>query len=38
MMPLLIEACLLALGGYSLGLLIAYLIELRRRAVRDRRF
>lgn len=31
MMPLVLEACILALVGFSLGLLLAYLIELRRR-------
>ena len=31
-MPLVAEACLLSLVGFSLGLLLAYLIELRRRA------
>lgn len=30
-MPLVLEACILALVGFSLGLLLAYLIELRRR-------
>lgn len=38
MMPLILEATLMALGGFSLGLLFAYLVELRRRATRDRRF
>lgn len=38
MMPLFIEAVLMALSGFSLGLLIAYLVELRRRATRDRQF
>ncbi len=33
-LPLMIEAMLLALAGFSLGLLIAYLFELRRRAKR----
>jgi hypothetical protein len=32
MIPLFIEAILLGLAGFSLGLLIAYLLELRRRA------
>lgn len=34
MIPLWIEAELLALAGFSFGLLLAYLIELRRRAHR----
>jgi len=34
MMPLAIEAQLLGLGGFATGLLIGYLIELRRRANR----
>ena len=38
MMPLFVEATAMALGGFSLGLLIAYLVELRRRVSRDRRF
>ena len=38
MMPLFVEATLMALGGFSLGLLIAYLVELRRRASRDRQY
>ena len=37
-MPLLVEAELLALGGFSVGLLLAYLVELRRRAHRWDRF
>jgi hypothetical protein len=32
MIPLAIEAQLLAFGGFALGLLIAYVAELRRRA------
>ena len=32
MMPLFIEAALMALVGFSGGLLVAYLIALRRRA------
>jgi hypothetical protein len=32
MIPLAIEAELLAFGGFALGMLIAYLVELRRRA------
>ena len=31
MMPLFIEATLLALVGFSVGLLLAYLVALRRR-------
>jgi LPXTG-motif cell wall-anchored protein len=31
MMPLLIEATLMALAGFSAGLLLAYLVALRRR-------
>ena len=31
MMPLFIEATLMALAGFSLGLLVAYLVALRRR-------
>lgn len=38
MMPLFIEAALLALAGFSFGLLFAYLVILRRRSARDRRF
>ena len=38
MMPLFVEAAAAALGGFSLGLLFAYLVELRRRVTRDRRF
>lgn len=37
-MPLLLEAELMALGGFSGGLLLAYLVELRRRARRFDRF
>ena len=36
MMPLFVEAALMALAGFSLGLLIAYLVALRRRSRRDR--
>jgi len=36
--PLLLEAELLGLLGFSLGLLIAYVLELRRRARRWDRF
>ena len=32
MMPLIAEACALSLGGFLIGLTLAYLIELRRRA------
>lgn len=38
MMPLFIEAVLMALTGFSAGLLIAYLVMLRRRSARSRRF
>ncbi len=38
MIPLWLEAELMALGGFSLGLLLAYLAELRRRARRWDRF
>ncbi len=38
MMPLLAESVLLALTGFSTGLLLAYLVALRRRSVIDRRF
>ena len=38
MIPLLIEAELLGLVGFSAGLLIAYLFELRRRARRYDRY
>jgi hypothetical protein len=31
MMPLFVEAALLALSGFAVGLLIAYLVALRRR-------
>ena len=37
-MPLLLEVELLGLAGFSAGLLLAYLIELRRRARRFDRF
>jgi hypothetical protein len=37
MLPLLAEAELMSLGGFALGLLIAYLLELRRRARVGRR-
>ena len=32
MIPLMVEACGMSLFGFSIGLLLAYLIELRRRA------
>jgi hypothetical protein len=35
MMPLFVEATLLALGGFAVGVLVAYLVAMRRR--RDRR-
>jgi|GEM_PF-2087754 len=38
MLPLLVEAELLGLVGFSAGLLMAYLLELRRRARRHNRF
>jgi hypothetical protein len=38
MMPLFIEAVLMTLAGFSAGLLFAYLIILRRRSARGRRF
>ena len=34
MIPLAIEAALLALAGFAAGLLIGYIVELRRRANR----
>jgi hypothetical protein len=34
MIPLAVEAELLALGGFAVGMLIGYVIELRRRANR----
>ena len=38
-LPLLVEAGLLGLSGFALGLLLTYLLELRRRARRlDRRW
>jgi len=30
--PLFLEACLMSAGGFLVGLLLAYLVELRRRA------
>ena len=38
MVPLLLEAELLGLVGFSAGLVIAYVVELRRRARRYDRF
>ena len=39
MLPLLLEAELMALTGFGLGLLLTYLLELRRRAHRfDRKW
>ncbi len=38
MIPLLLEAELLGLAGFSAGLLVAYVLELRRRARRHDRF
>ena len=38
MMPLFIEAALMALVGFSFGLLVAYLVALRRRNARSRNF
>lgn len=37
-MPLLAEAAVLSLTGYGVGLLLAYLVALRRRATADRRW
>ena len=38
-LPLFVEACLFGLFGFAIGLLITYLLELRRRAQRhDRRW
>jgi membrane associated rhomboid family serine protease len=34
MIPLAIEAQLLALGGFAIGMVLAYIVELRRRANR----
>lgn len=34
MIPLVVEAALLALAGFAVGMLIGYVIELRRRANR----
>ncbi len=38
MIPLWLETELMALGGFSIGLLLAYLVELRRRARRWDRY
>lgn len=38
MIPLFLEAVLMALAGFSVGLLVAYLVALRRRGAQDRRF
>ncbi len=38
MMPLLAEAILFSLGGFAVGMLLSYLLELRRRARADRRW
>ena len=38
MIPLLAEAELLGLAGFSIGMMLAYLLELRRRARRYDRF
>ncbi len=38
MIPLLLEAELLGLVGFSAGLMLAYLLELRRRSRRHDRF
>ena len=38
MMPLYVEAALMALAGFSIGLLLAYLVALRRRGAAGRRF
>jgi hypothetical protein len=38
MMPLLIEAVAVALVGFAAGLLVAYLVTLRRRSAQGRRF
>jgi hypothetical protein len=32
MIPLIVEACAMSLTGFLTGLLVAYLVELRRRA------
>jgi hypothetical protein len=38
MMPLFVEAALLSLTGFSAGLLLSYLVALRRRSAIGRRF
>lgn len=38
MMPLFVEALLLALAGFSVGLILAYLVALRRRGAQEREF
>ena len=38
MMPLFIEATAIALVGFAVGLLAAYLVALRRRSAQGRRF
>lgn len=38
MIPLFLEAAGMALTGFSVGLLLAYLVALRRRSTRYRRF
>ena len=38
MMPLFIEATVMALVGFSAGLLVTYLVALRRRRAMGRRF
>lgn len=37
-MPLIAEAAILALAGFGLGLLLTYLLELRRRSKIGRRY
>ena len=38
MMPLFIEASLMALAGFAIGLLAAYLVVLRQRSARAREY
>ena len=38
MMPLLVEATLVTLSGFAVGLLFAYLVAMRRRSTAARRF
>jgi hypothetical protein len=38
MMPLVLEACAVALVGFLAGLILAYLVELRRRSNAEWRF